>query len=324
MDDRPVVRILVVEDHPDWQELLLVKLQEQPNLQVIAVAPDGMEAVQKAGELQPDLVLLDIGLPKVNGIEVAKRLRMVAPGARTLFVSQESSFNIAREAVRLGALGYVHKSHVGSELLPAIRAVLGGTKFFGGGLDAYEAGDDTDDRPLGRHEVQFYSDDGVFLESFSRFIAAALRAGDAAIAIVTNSHWESLLETLRAEGIDIDGAVRQGTYTWMDAQATLSTIMVNGLPDSALFLNDISGFVESSSKAAKGENPRVAICGERVGLLWAEGKVDAAIRLEQLCNELRKTHQVDFLCAYAFSLRPGTDAHAVGSICAEHTTVYSR
>jgi DNA-binding NarL/FixJ family response regulator len=322
LSDRSLVRILVVEDHVLWQELAVRTLREQPGLQIIGVVADGLEAVQQAEELQPDLVLLDIGLPRLNGIEVAKRVRKVAPGARILFVSQESSSEIVRETVRVGGLGYIHKPH-GSELLPAIQAVRKGTKFFGRGLEAQESSGDTEDHTLGHHNVQFCSDDGVFLEAVARFVAAALRAGGAAIAIVTKSHWDDLLESLRAEDLDIDGAVRRGTCIWQDARETLSTIMVNGMPDPVLFLDGLRGLVESASRATKGKSTRVAICGERTGLLWAEGKADAAIRLEQLCNELRKTHQVDVLCAYAFGLPALTDQHAFGYICAEHSAVFS-
>ena len=124
MDSPCVVRTLVVEDNSFWQEIIVRKLQEQPNLRVIAVVADGLEAVHNAEDLQPDLVLLDIGLPRLNGIDVAKRLRKVAPAAKILFVSGDSCSDIIREALRIGALGYVHKPHVGSELLPAIQPVL--------------------------------------------------------------------------------------------------------------------------------------------------------------------------------------------------------
>jgi DNA-binding NarL/FixJ family response regulator len=124
MDSPYVVRTLVVEDNSFWQEMIVRKLQEQRNLRVIAVVADGLEAVHNAEELQPDLVLLDIGLPRLNGIEVAKRIRKVAPAARVLFVSGDFCSDIIREALRNGAQGYVHKPNVGSELLPAIQAVL--------------------------------------------------------------------------------------------------------------------------------------------------------------------------------------------------------
>jgi DNA-binding NarL/FixJ family response regulator len=102
---------------------------------------DGLEAVQKAKELQPDLILLDIGLPKLNGIEVAKRVRRFAPIARLLFVSQESSSDVVRETFRLGAQGYVHKPRAQSDLLPAIDAVLGGKRFASSYLEFSEGTD---------------------------------------------------------------------------------------------------------------------------------------------------------------------------------------
>ena len=125
MDSPYVVRTLVVEDDSFWQETILRKLQEQRSLQVIAIAADGLEAVRNAEELRPDLVLLDIGLPMLNGMEVARRLRKVAPAARILFVSGEPDPAIIGEALRIGALGFVLKPNVASTLLPTIQAVLG-------------------------------------------------------------------------------------------------------------------------------------------------------------------------------------------------------
>ena len=120
-----VIRVLVVEDDSFWQEIIVRKLQEQANLHVIAIVADGLEAAHNAEELQPDLMLLDIGLPRLNGIEVAKRVRKVAPAVGILFVSGDSCSDIVREALQIGALGFVHKPNVGRDLVPTIQAVLG-------------------------------------------------------------------------------------------------------------------------------------------------------------------------------------------------------
>jgi len=103
-------------------------------LQIICEVSDGLEAVQKAEELQPDLVLLDIGLPNLNGIEAARRIRELSPKSRILFVSEDRSWDIAGEALRTGANGYVVKSDAASELLPAVEAVLQGKQFVSSGL----------------------------------------------------------------------------------------------------------------------------------------------------------------------------------------------
>jgi len=113
----------VVEDFERFRQFLVSTLQRNGRFQVIE-ASNGLEALQKAEEQRPDLVLLDIGLPNLNGIEVARRLRKLAVPPKIIFVSQESSPEVVREALNLGALGYVHKVRAGSDLLPAIEGAL--------------------------------------------------------------------------------------------------------------------------------------------------------------------------------------------------------
>jgi DNA-binding NarL/FixJ family response regulator len=107
-------------------------LGKRPELQIVGEVTDGLEAVQKVEELQPDLIILDIGLPSLNGIEAARRIRKVSPGSKILFLSQESSVDVVQEALRTGALGYVVKSDAGSELRDGANTVLRGEQFVGG------------------------------------------------------------------------------------------------------------------------------------------------------------------------------------------------
>lgn len=121
------VRVLVVDDFEPWRRYIRSKLPEG-QYDLVGEARDGLEGVQKAEELQPDLILLDIGLPALNGIEAASRIREVSPKAKILFVSEQRSRDIAAAALRSGAHGYVTKSYAGTELLSAIEIVLqGGT-----------------------------------------------------------------------------------------------------------------------------------------------------------------------------------------------------
>jgi len=126
---------MVADDFMPWCRLIGYMLETDSRLQVVGHALDGLEAVQKAEELQPNLILLDIGLPKLNGIEAAKRIRQVAPNAKILFVSSLNSSDVAKEALRVGGNGYVVKSEVSRELLPAIESVLGGEQFVSRALD---------------------------------------------------------------------------------------------------------------------------------------------------------------------------------------------
>jgi len=128
------VRVLVVEDYELFRKFICSTLGERAELHLVGEVADGLEAVQKAEELQPHLIILDIGLPSLNGIEVARRIRSLLPQSKILFLSQETSALVAQEAFRLGALGYVVKEHAASELLVALDAVCQGRRFVGKGL----------------------------------------------------------------------------------------------------------------------------------------------------------------------------------------------
>ena len=130
------IRVLVVDDYKPWLRFISSMLQKQSNLQVIGEVSDGLEAVQKAQELKPDLILLDVGLPTMNGIEAARQIRQRVPESKILIVSENRSWDIAEKALRMGADGCVVKSNAASELLPAVRAVLEGKPFVSRRLDA--------------------------------------------------------------------------------------------------------------------------------------------------------------------------------------------
>src|SRR5262249_18430602 len=114
------------------RQLVAAIFQAQEELQIVCEVSDGLEAVKKGRELQPDLVVMDIGLPSLNGIEAARQIRHVSSRSRILFTSQESSVEVVREALQLGALGYVVKSDARNELLKAVNAVLRGETFVSG------------------------------------------------------------------------------------------------------------------------------------------------------------------------------------------------
>jgi len=128
------VRVLVVEDYEPFRRFIRSTLGKRTELQVICEVSDGLEAVQKAEELQPDLILLDVGLPTLNGMAAARLIRELCLESKILFVSQESSTDVAQEALRLGALGYVVKAQAGIELLAAVEAVCQGRRFVSPGL----------------------------------------------------------------------------------------------------------------------------------------------------------------------------------------------
>ena len=339
------VRVLVVEDYEPLRRFVCSTLGEKSELQVICEVSDGVEAVQKAEELLPDLIVLDIGLPRLNGIEAARRIRKLSPESKILFVSQESSVDVVQECLSAGALGYVVKAHAGSELLAAVGAVCQGKQFISSGLSDDIFTHATDAQAPNHlcveealpslklrkgeitrsHEVHFYADDASLLGGFARFIAAALKAGNAVIVVATESHRNSLLQRLPEHGVDRAAAIEQERYIPLDVAETLSTFMVNDAPDPVRFFKVAGDLVVAAAKAAKGENPRVAACGECAPSLWAQGKADAAIELEHLWDEMARTYNVDILCGYVLkSSQREQESHIYERICAEHSAVCSQ
>ena len=184
----PICRVLVVEDHEPFRRALCALLQRLAEVVIVGEAADGVDAIHQATSLQPDVVTLDIGLPRRGGVEVARQLRVMAPHAKILLVTNESSSDVVEEVFRRGAHGYVYKPHVAKDLPRAFDMILGGGQFVGR-LERVAHGDTLASH---RHDVLFYSSDAVFVSAFSQFIASSLRQESAVIVLVTESHGESL------------------------------------------------------------------------------------------------------------------------------------
>jgi CheY-like chemotaxis protein len=309
-------------------------------LQIVCEVSNGSEAVRKAQELQPDLILLDIGLPSLNGIAVAWQVRRLSPESRILFLSLESDADIVREALNLGALGYVLKKDAGRDLGTAVEAVCQGRRFvssslshhnFVGALDAQTAGPSLIKRvsSLNRartrnHEAEFYLDDASFVIGLSRFVKASLEAGSVVIILATKSHRESLVQQLQQDRAGCAAAIQEGRYIAQDAAETLAAFMVNGLPDPVRFRSAAGDLVASAARAANGALSRVAACGECAPLLWAQGNPEAAVQLEHLWDELAREYAVDILCGYLPNSQSRPESYVYQKICAEHSAVSSR
>jgi DNA-binding NarL/FixJ family response regulator len=132
------VRVLIVDDSPAWRRTVSSVLQEHLDVIIVCESSDGVDAVQKSEELQPDLILLDIGLPHLNGLEAARQIRKVAPTSKLLFLTSYVDLDLLREALVIGALGYVAKSDAAFELVPAVNTVMRGEWFVSSRLSAID------------------------------------------------------------------------------------------------------------------------------------------------------------------------------------------
>jgi DNA-binding NarL/FixJ family response regulator len=312
-----VLKVLVVEDHELFRRALCELLRERADVVIVGEAADGLEAVRQAEALLPDVVTLDVGLPTLDGLAVAERIRAVVPDARLLFVTVECSLEVVERAFRNGAHGYVYKPRAQRDVLPVLEAIIRGGRFVSGGLERIARGDSL---AAHRHHLVFYSSDAVLVSACSRFIAGQLGEGNSVVALLTEAHDAGIRRRLQASHLDLGRAIRQEQYVPVKISDLLARVMVNGWPDTARFLEAAEELVTAAARRATGQHARLAACGECAPTLWAQGHAGAAVQLEHLWDEFASSREIDLLCLYPLTAR---DEHVqtVRGLCAEHTTV---
>jgi DNA-binding NarL/FixJ family response regulator len=317
------VRVLIVDDHEPWRRQISSVLAKSSEWQIVGEAADGVEAVEQAEALRPDLILLDVELPRANGLDAARRILAHDAEQRILFLTAHRSWDIAEAALATGARGYVLKAGAGFELLPAMDAIVQQRRFVSAVLGGRPHGGNGE-QPR-RHEAVCCSDAVRLLDEYARFAGMALESGKSFIVASSPSRRSGLDERLSANGVDLDAAVAEGRYIWLDVPEMLASFMVDGFPDQQRFWKAAPGLIMSAARGSRSRVPGVAACGDGAGQLWAEGRIEAAIRVEQLWDELARTYNVDILCGYPLAMEPHeVGVHPVQCICDAHTAVHSR
>ena len=313
----------MVDDFEPWHPFVGSLLQSEPSLEIVGHAFDGSEAVQKAQKLQPDLILLDIGLPGLHGLEAARQMRQHSQNATILFCSEHHSPEIAEAALETGALGYVVKRDAARELLPAVRAVLQGRHFVSSRFGSHKFVTTALGRELA-HVVEFYTHDSVLLDELAAMFRASLAAGDSVVAIMTSSHRSGLEQRLMEQGVDVREAIKNDWLLLFDTDQILGECMDTVGLSRERCLSHFGNILRTAEAAARGQHKRVVVFGETVAVLWAQEKYDAAIQLEELWNELAPTCNFHLCCAYpASAFREGVGKERYATLCAQHSQVVS-
>ena len=320
------LRILVVDDHDGWTRYVSDRLRNHARYRVVGKVADGLEAIRAAERLRPDLIVLDIGLPSLNGIEAARRILASVPDTRILFLTEQRSADIADAALRAGGFGYVVKSDAGTDLQPAIDTIADGRTYVSAstGLDLSRHADlDRRGSRLRRHHALVSSDDKVLLGAYAQFAKEALDAGGCAIFVGTPARRQLLRTLLETSAVDVDLVVKEGRLVSIDVEEMISTFLVKGWVDEARFAATATELIADTTAAARGDHPWVVACGECAPSLWKAGHADAAVRVEHLWDDIASRGGVDTLCGYtvAAPLEPD-DAGVLEKLCAEHAAVH--
>ena len=256
------ISVLLVDDFQQWRRVVRVILQRELQTPTISEAADGLVAVQKAQEVQPDLVVLDIGLPSLDGIGVARRIKNVSPTSKIVFLTENRSSDFAEAALQTGASGYVVKSSAVKELLPAVKQALAGGRFISPSLithalletneqHTHSSYPETRPQRSGevrcRHQANFCKNDAVLVDGLACFAETTLRNGDAVVLLATESHRTGVLKRLKLRGVDVAAAIDEKRYTSID------------IVDSISMFRFAEHLTEEAARAGKEKNIRVGV-----------------------------------------------------------------
>src|SRR5882757_7353878 len=335
---RPV-RILIVDDHEAVRRSIRSHLSGRVEWSVCGEAADGLEAVEKATKLRPDLVLMDVAMPRMDGVQATKIIRREVPEAEVVLISQNDPTAGRIQAIEIGACDFISKGDLSRDLLSIIDKIVGHRDLKtasdrngrvpgapesvstvqdpdlkrqnGGGMNGHIHNEPwcglLDHAAPRDHIVQLYQDEQFLSRAVCRFAVSAINHGEGVILVPTAAHWNALRPRLEAEGVDVKAAQACGQLTVVDADQLLPNFMRNAMPDSPLFLG-LAG--ETIAKARGGDRfTKVRWWGEMVNVLWERGDVAASMGLEDLFHKLAHDHEIAIFCSFLMDNFDG-DVHA--------------
>jgi DNA-binding NarL/FixJ family response regulator len=314
----PVIRVGVVDDHRRWRREIVALLRDCDGVQIVGEADDGSDAISLARTTTPDLLLLDVELPTINGIEAARRILAERPAAHVLFMSAHRSPEVVETALLTGARGYLLKPYVSQELPVAIQLVASGSRFVSAAIGGRPLTRDGCARAPHVHSAVF----------FARFVADALCDGRAVIGCLSSSERSQALRAriaALAPGLDLDLLIDSGRYTCVSVADLLAGLLVDGrIDDSRFYDQAIPMLLRAAQAASSADGTRgISGFGDTTRELWRAGQIEAAIRLEQLWDEMSRTFNLDLLCGYPLVADDARTA-AFDALCAAHSATVTR
>jgi len=316
--------VLVVDDFEPWRRRIAAELSKSQRWRVVAECADGPDAVREAAERKPDLIILDIALKSMNGVEAARRILADNPRARILFITGQHSPDIAEAALATGARGYLLKPEAGGALLRAVEAVAAGAQFISPGLPS-DLGDATNARvDAHRHAAVFHSLETALVDEYARFAEHALERGRPVVVVAPRSCLESVHARLEARGVPVSGAIDEGRLQMCDVEPEVARLTLPGAYDRERVREFAAAILGDGTTSAPGQ--RAAVCGELAPHLWKQERADTALDMERVWDAAVRVSGADLLCGYCVdAARLADDGYSVfREICALHETTQVR
>jgi DNA-binding NarL/FixJ family response regulator len=307
------LRVLVADDNASILAKASTRLAR--DFEVVAAVSDGRQALYAARRLDPDVAVLDVTMPEIDGFQTARELKQSGSRARIVMMTMHDSDEFVAAAIDSGALGYVLKTRMHSDLVSAIDHAIAG-RLFVPSLTSLRA--IAPAPSAGRHAMLLGVEPRLFLDEVSRLLASAIRRGDMAAIIGTEASRDGVSERLLAKGCDLAKAIDRGTYVSIDAVEAVAQVMVGGRLDIdrvAAFVDDF----ERSRLAVSASN--LTVIGEMSSLLCADGHSEAALELERAWDNLTRGLPFLTVCCYSVAAFNQGSPELFPTICASHSAV---
>jgi DNA-binding NarL/FixJ family response regulator len=308
-------RVLLVDDHVRFLESVSRVLAGA--FDIVAVASDGRQALDLARRLRPDVVVLDIAMPDLNGFQTLEQLRRDSPETRVVFLTMHQDDEFVAAAIHGGAHGYVLKSRVHLDLIGAIDHAVAG-RLFVPSLTSLStvAGN--------RHTVQFHADDSHYLDEVSDLVGATLRSGEQVVIVTSEATRNGVTQRLQARQMNLAMLAERGQYIAQDSALALSQAMNGGRPDKERLAEIIHGLDRLRLSGPDGPRERLTIFGDMTVSLCRNGDFEAALELERIWDELTRALPFFTVCSYPIDCFEHSDArHQLSNVCAQHSAITS-
>jgi len=303
---------LVVDDHPELLRAVCALLASR--FDVVATARDGLEAIDLAQRLAPDLILLDIVMPGLDGLQVAARLQELdLPSRVVVMTSHADDDDYVELAFQAGARGFVRKMRLATDLERALDHVHDGRLFLPSlGTLPTVAGS-------GAHAVQFHSYDGRFIQGVSDLANRALRRGHVVAVVATPAVRGRVAERLQQYGWHAGELGEYGRYHAMDAEESLAGVMRDGRPDAQRLGESVAALERLRLEAADIVDPRLTLIGEIAVPLVLDGHMEEALEIERVWNRLTRALPWLGVCCYPKACFDDLTApQPFHEVCGEH------